>query len=373
MKADKGLAGGWPELEECRRRINEIDQRLLELINRRQETAKRIGGIKLASGLEVIDPAREQEVLRSLESQAGPHLSPQAIRAIYSEIISASRAVQEPLSAAYLGPEATFSHQAALAFFGRSTRLKPTETIEEVFGLVEKGASHLGIVPIENSFEGSVNITLDLFYKYDLKIGAETFLRIRNHLLTRAGSLSDVRKIVSHPMPIAQCRSWIRAHLPGASIQEVSSTSQAARMAAQDPESAAIGSRLSAETYGLNILEEGIEDQPYNVTRFLIIHCKLHKERIVCCSLSKLVSKLIGFDESVSFSNAIGQKNDLFEFGNKTLTIVCFNNPLKRSPKTIFVFNFQFYKLCITDVEVVHFRNFIAVVISKRNRVLKHL
>ena len=271
MKADKGLAGGWPELEECRRRINEIDQRLLELINRRQETAKRIGGIKLASGLEVIDPAREQEVLRSLESQAGPHLSPQAIRAIYSEIISASRAVQEPLSAAYLGPEATFSHQAALAFFGRSTRLKPTETIEEVFGLVEKGASHLGIVPIENSFEGSVNITLDLFYKYDLKIGAETFLRIRNHLLTRAGSLSDVRKIVSHPMPIAQCRSWIRAHLPGASIHEVSSTSQAARMAAQDPESAAIGSRLSAETYGLNILEEGIEDQPYNVTRFLII------------------------------------------------------------------------------------------------------
>lgn len=271
MKQPKEGKGEWLELEDHRGRINEIDERILDLLTERQATAEKIGDIKHASGLDIIDPAREREVLRSLESKAGPHLSPQAIRSIYSEIISASRAVQEPMSAAYLGPEATFSHQAALAFFGRSTRLKPAETIEEVFNLVEKGACRLGIVPIENSFEGSVNITLDLLYKYDLKIGAEIFLRIRNHLLARARSMADIRKIVSHPMPIAQCRSWIRGHLPGASIMEVSSTSMAAKMAAGDPETAAIGSRLSAETYGLAILEEGIEDQPYNVTRFLVI------------------------------------------------------------------------------------------------------
>lgn len=271
MKQSKESEGEWRDLEDCRDRINEIDERIFGLITERQETAKKIGDIKQVSGLDIIDPAREQEVLRSLESKAGANLSPQAIRAIYSEIISASRTVQEPLSAAYLGPEATFSHQAALAFFGSSTQLTPVETIEEVFNLVEKGTCRTGIVPIENSFEGSVNITLDLFYKYDLKIGAEIFLRIRNHLLTNARSMAAIKKIYSHPMPIAQCRSWIRSHLPGASIMEVSSTSRAAKMAGEDEEAAAIGSRLSAHTYGLKILEEGIEDQPYNVTRFLVI------------------------------------------------------------------------------------------------------
>ena len=186
MKQNKDSESDWQDLNVCRLKMNELDERILGLLAERQETAKKIGYIKQASGLEIIDTAREQEVLRSLESKASDHLSPRAIRAIYSEIISASRAVQEPLSAAYLGPEATFSHQAALAFFGNSTQLTPTETIEEVFSLVEKGSVRMGIVPIENSFEGSVNITMDLFYKYDLKIGAETLLRIRNHLITKA-------------------------------------------------------------------------------------------------------------------------------------------------------------------------------------------
>jgi chorismate mutase/prephenate dehydratase len=265
MNQPKEKEGDW------RLRMNEIDEQILELIIARHDIAKKIGDIRRASGLDMVDPAYEQQVLRSLESKAGTVLNPQAVRSIYSEIISAARSVLEPMKAAYLGPEATFSHQAALAFFGRSAQLSPTETIEDVFSLVEKGVCCLGIVPIENSFEGSVNITLDLFYKYDLKISAEFFLRIRNHLLTRASSMAGIKKIVSHPMPIAQCRSWIRSHLPGASIMEVSSTSMAAKMAAEDPETAAIGSRLSAEAYGLDILEEGIEDQPYNVTRFLII------------------------------------------------------------------------------------------------------
>ena len=274
MKQNKDSESDWQDLDVCRLKMNELDERILALLTERQETAKKIGDIKQASGLEIIDTAREQEVLRSLESKASDHLSPRAIRAIYSEIISASRAVQEPLSAAYLGPEATFSHQAALAFFGNSTQLTPTETIEEVFSLVEKGSVRMGIVPIENSFEGSVNITMDLFYKYDLKIGAETLLRIRNHLITKAQSMTMIKKIFSHPMPIAQCRSWIRNHLPAASLMEVSSTSMAAKMAAEDLETAAIGSRLTAVTYGLDIMEEGIEDQPYNVTRFFVIGTK---------------------------------------------------------------------------------------------------
>ena len=172
---------------------------------------------------------------------------------------------------AYLGPEATFSHQAAVSLYGKATSFHAADTIEEVFNLVEKEVCNQGVVPIENSYEGSVNITLDLFYKYDLNVCAEIFVRIRHHLLSKAEHLEGIRLLYSHPMPIAQCRSWIKSHLQGIPVAEVTSTSFAAKKAADNPHSAAVGSRFAAQTYGLNIIEENIEDHPDNVTRFLVI------------------------------------------------------------------------------------------------------
>ncbi len=174
-------------------------------------------------------------------------------------------------SVAYLGPEGTFSHLAAIDLYGGSASLHPADTIEDVFDLVEKDTCSIGVVPVENSYEGSVNTTLDLFYKYDLKIHAETYVRIRHHLLSIEGDIGDIKKIYSHPMALAQCRLWLRANMKGVSFAEVSSTSLAAGIAAKEPGSAAIGNKSLEELYGLKILYENIEDHPDNMTRFLAI------------------------------------------------------------------------------------------------------
>ena len=260
------------DLNSYREQINQVDDKIISLLTRRQEIATAVGQIKKEKGLEIFDPGREEEIMRRLAENSRQGLSKEAIRHIYSEIISASRSVQEALTVAYFGPEATFTHQAALSLFGRSTSMRASETIEEVFGLVEKGVCRQGVVPVENSYEGSVNRTLDMLYKYELKISAEIFLRIRHHLLSKADDLKDITVLYSHPMPIAQCRAWIRANLPKAvTIKEVGSTSAAAKLAADDPRAAAVGSALAAKTYGLGTLQENIEDHPDNVTRFLSI------------------------------------------------------------------------------------------------------
>ena len=271
MKSNNGSEDHWRALEDSRKEIDGIDKQLISLLSRRQDAAVKIGQVKKELGLTILDPTREQEVIRRLTSESSENLSSEAIRHVFKEIISASRSVQEPLTVAFLGPEATFSHQAALSLFGNSASFKTAETIEDVFGMVEKGMCGQGVVPIENSYEGSVNNTLDLLYNYDLKIGAEIFLRIRHHLLSKADDIRKIKHLYSHPMPVAQCRSWLKTNLPGVPIREVASTSLAAKMAAEDPESGAIGSRLCAGTYGLNKVKENIEDRPDNVTRFLSI------------------------------------------------------------------------------------------------------
>ena len=271
MNSDKNREGEWQDIEKNRKEINSIDKQIISLLSRRQEVAASIGQIKRRLGIEVIDLAREEEILRRLTSNSPGTLTKEAVGYIFKEIISASRSVQAPLVVAFLGPEATFSHQAAISLFGQSTSFKAAETIEEVFSLVEKGVCQQGIVPIENSCEGSVNITLDLLYNYELKIGAEFLLRIRHHLLSKADNINKIKQLYSHPMPVAQCRKWIKSHLPGVPIREVASTSLAARMVVDEPEAAALGSSLSANTYGLNMLEKNIEDHPDNVTRFLTI------------------------------------------------------------------------------------------------------
>jgi chorismate mutase/prephenate dehydratase len=256
-----------------REEIDSIDKQILSLLSRRQEIAMAVGQVKKDRGLEIFDPAREEEIMRRLTREDHGVLSKEAIKHIYNEIISASRSVQESLPVAYFGPEATFTHQAAISLFGHSTPMRGAETIEDVFGLVEKGICRQGVVPVENSYEGLVNRTLDLLYKYELRISAEVSLRIRHHLLSKADDIGKIKRLYSHPMPIAQCRAWLRGNLPKTvQINEVGgSTSLAAKLAADDPEAAAVGSRLAARTYHLEMLEENIEDHPDNVTRFLSI------------------------------------------------------------------------------------------------------
>ena len=174
-------------------------------------------------------------------------------------------------SVGYLGPEATFSHQVATTLYGSGTELKAAETIEDVFIMLKNGECEEGVVPIENSYEGTVNITQDLLNKYDTNISKEVYLRIRQNLLSREKNIENIKRVYSHPQAIAQCRSWLRSNLKGASVAEVASTSLAAKMASIEMNTAAIGSSFAASTYGLNILNENIEDDQENVTRFFVI------------------------------------------------------------------------------------------------------
>jgi len=258
-------------LKRYRQEIDKVDSQLLSLLLKRQKIAKGIGKTKRELGLEVFDPARESNILKNLMANADSLLTRDMVRHIFNEIISASRTVQSPLTVSFLGPEATFSHQAAICMFGHSISLRMASTIDDVFDLVEKGGCQKGVVPIENSYEGSVNRTIDLFYRYDLKINAEIFLRIRHHLLSKQDSIKKIKRLYSHPMAIAQCRQWIRNNMPDVEIKEVQSTAHAARMAVKDNDAAALGSRLAAMTYDLNTLKKNIEDSPDNVTRFLAI------------------------------------------------------------------------------------------------------
>ncbi len=260
------------QLEEYRKEIDRIDQKIFELIIKRQRIALKIGEIKRRFGIDIIDPAREKEKLKEFAKKADESLiSYSSLRSIFNEIISASRSVQLPIRVGFLGPEGTFSHQAAIALFGNSSVFVPLESIEEVFSEVEKGSCHQGVVPIENSYEGSVKTTLDMLYKYDLRINGEVLIRIRHSLLSKEEDIRKIRKIYSHPMAISQCKLWIKTNLGNVSIYETQSTAEAAKIVLNEPESAAIGNRLLAEIYGLRILKHGIEDSPDNITRFLAI------------------------------------------------------------------------------------------------------
>jgi chorismate mutase/prephenate dehydratase len=216
-----------------REEIDQIDEQILALLVKRQSVAVDIGRLKKELGMDVLDQTREQEVLRRLTSKGQESLNAQTIRNIFSEIMSAARSVQQVPTVAYLGPEATFSHQAALYHYGRSASFRASKSIEDIFASVEKGLSLLGVVPIENSTEGPVTTTLDLLFKYDLRISAEIYLRIRHHLLSKAEGIAQIKQLYSHPMPLAQCRTWIRNHLGGVPVKEVSSTAVAAKMAAE--------------------------------------------------------------------------------------------------------------------------------------------
>jgi chorismate mutase/prephenate dehydratase len=258
-------------LDEWRTRIDDIDRQLLRLLNQRAALAIEIGRAKQSAGLPVYAPEREQGLLDGLlQLNPGP-LPAEAVRAVWSEILSASRRLQRPFRVAHLGPAATYTHLAALRHFGASADYVPVRGIPDVFTEVECGRADVGVVPVENSTEGAVNLTLDELVDSALRISAEIQLEIHHQLLARAPDLGEVKQVVAHPQALAQCRGWLDRHLPHAQTVEVASNTIGAERAVDDPSVAAIASELASVTYGLPILRERIEDNPQNVTRFWVI------------------------------------------------------------------------------------------------------
>jgi chorismate mutase/prephenate dehydratase len=260
-----------PSLALLREQIDRIDAQVLNLLNRRASLAMRIGHLKSRDRASVYVPSRERQVLARLaELNKGP-LSTDAVRAIYREIISASRALEEPLRVAYFGPEASYTHLAAREQFGSQAVFVPQATIPQVFAEVERAQADYGVVPIENSTEGSVAITLDTFVDSPLTMIAEIALEIQHCLLSQATRLDQISRVLAHPQALAQCRRWLAAHLPGASAEEASNNARAAELAVADPQVAAIAGRIAAEHYKLNVLSVGIQDQAANLTRFAVL------------------------------------------------------------------------------------------------------
>jgi chorismate mutase/prephenate dehydratase len=278
-KTKAAARSGKPGLERIRVRIDDIDAQLHALINQRAELAKQVGISKHASGhtVDFYRPEREAQVLRmALErnrKQRGPLADEEVVR-LFREIMSACLAQQEPLKVAFLGPEGTFTQQAVLKHFGHSVRALPLTSIEEVFREVESGTADFGVVPIENSSEGTVNNTLDMFLTSPLGICSEVELRIHQNLMGRMAALADVERICAHPQALAQCRGWLAENLAGVERVPVASNAEGARRARDEDGTAAIAGSTAAELYGLNMLVPEIEDHADNTTRFLVIGSK---------------------------------------------------------------------------------------------------
>jgi chorismate mutase/prephenate dehydratase len=259
------------ELDQLRRTIDGCDRRIVSLLNRRAEAARRIGRWKRQRQGDVYVPAREKQVLDHVRRLNTGPLPDEAILAIYREVMSASLALERPLTVAYFGPPSTFTHQAARRRFGAGVTYAAHDTIPDVFGAVEKGAADYGVVPVENSTEGAVTHTLDQFPLTPLRICAEIYLTVAHHLLA-ACPLRRVRRIYSHPVVFGQCRRWLNAEMPRAELVPVSSTARAADMAARERHgAAAIAGIMAADLYRLKIVARDIQDFSDNTTRFLVI------------------------------------------------------------------------------------------------------
>ena len=259
------------DLGDWRSRINDIDNQILNLLNQRAEAALRIGDLKRRQEAPSCVPERESEILSRLTAAARGPLPPEAVGAVWREILSACRVLEGPLTVAYLAPPATFTHQAARERFGEAVVYHPSRTIAEIFDDVERGRAHFGVAPVENSTDGAVNVTLDRLVHTELQICGELTLEIAQHLLSQASDLGGVKRVLSHPQGLGQCRGWLAEHLPDVPLEETASTAGAAELAAADPHVAAIASELASRLYGVPILRRRIEDNPHNATRFLVL------------------------------------------------------------------------------------------------------
>jgi chorismate mutase/prephenate dehydratase len=259
-------------LPALRRDIDRIDGVILRLLNERARVVLRVAEQKARTNSTVYAAGREKNVLTRVARLNGGPLPDRLVRTIFREIISASRSLQGPLKAAYLGPEATFAHLAARQLFGAATEYLPASTIAEVFHEVESGRAGLGVVPVENSTEGMVAHTLDLLAESPLRICAEISLPIQHCLLARPGTrLAGVKRVAAHPQALAQCRQWLATHLPRVPTATESSNARAAERARGERGMAAIAAEAAAEVYGLDVLARGVQDDPGNLTRFLVL------------------------------------------------------------------------------------------------------
>jgi chorismate mutase/prephenate dehydratase len=311
------------ELLKLRNEIDSIDDELLAKFSRRAQLAQRIGEIKHGN---IYRPEREAQVLRRLaEVNPGP-LPASAVQRVFRELMSACLALEQPLKVAYLGPAGTFSESASRKHFGSAPTFMPMIAIDDVFRSVEAGTVNYGVVPVENSTEGAVGRTLDLLLTIPLKICGEVKLRINQHLLSKADGLGAARRVYSHAQSLAQCQEWLNRNLPALPRVPVASNAEAARLAAEDPESVAIAGEAAAELYGLNILSANIEDDPNNTTRFLVI-CQhdagpsgKDKTSIVCSTpnragaMHKLLQPLADYGVSMTKLQSRPARSGLWEY-----------------------------------------------------------
>jgi len=258
-------------LNELRKDIDKIDSKIIRLINARSEASYKIGEIKKKRNQPVYSPDRESQVYAKILGKNKGPISGKSIEAVYKEIMSACLSLEKSITVAYLGPELTFTHQASMKKFGSSVNYLSCDNISEVFSEVERGNADYGVVPIENSTEGAVNHTLDIFVDSPLMICAEVYYPIHHSLLCKKGSMKSITRIYSNPQVFGQCRGWIEKRLMHAKLRETSSTAKAAEIASKHPDSACIASESAAKKYGLKVLARSIEDKSRNVTRFLII------------------------------------------------------------------------------------------------------
>lgn len=273
-KRDSGKQPDQPDLAAVRARIDGIDQQIQALIAERARFAHQVGKAKgkLAAAVDYYRPEREAQVLRMVVDRNDGPLNDEVLVHLFREIMSACLAQQEPLKIGYLGPEGTFSQQAVHKHFGRSALGLPMSSIEEVFNEVEAGNADFGVVPVENSGQGTIQVTLDMFLTSHLKICGEVELRVHQYLLSRSGHIEDIERIYAHPQSFAQTAGWLRSNLPRVEKVPVASNAEGARRARNADDVASIGSESAAHVYGLKkVIMTSIEDHADNTTRFLVI------------------------------------------------------------------------------------------------------
>jgi chorismate mutase/prephenate dehydratase len=260
-----------PELQPLRAQIDALDRELLALLNRRAGLALQVGEIKKREGSAVFRPEREAQVIDNLKAANPGPLATGSVAPIWREIMSACRSLETPLRIAYLGPAGTFSELAALGYFGASIVRLPCTSIDEVFRCASGGAADFGVVPVENSTEGVVARSLDLFLTTPLAIVGETSLYVRHNLLRKVEGAAGLEAVCAHPQALAQCHAWLNAHLPNVERRPVASNAEGARLAAGSEKLAGIASERAAGEYGLHVLAPAIQDDPHNRTRFAVV------------------------------------------------------------------------------------------------------
>lgn len=262
---------GEDSIQKQRKKIDRIDEKILELLNERAQAAIEIGRAKEAGSSAVFAASRELDIFERLEERNPGPFPSEAVRTVFREIISVSYSLEKGMKVAYLGPAATYTHQAAIQQFGRMVEFIPATTIADIFDVVASGRAAYGVVPVENSNEGIVSHTLDLFVESPLTISAEIHVPIHHDLLSVSGDLSKIEAVHSHPQPLAQCRHWLELNLPNTPQHTTHSTAQSAERARLDGSIAAIASPVCADMYSLKVVRSGIQDNRENTTRFLVI------------------------------------------------------------------------------------------------------